>query len=284
MHKFWILGRRVVEWLVIFALGHGIIMYLATIEIFPDRFVASMITTAVAAPAWAHWVMAGLFGILGTFLLERFLWNRHTWLTHLPAVSQKGMVPDAAMVQKKNSLSYLSSRDSDLGDAIIRMARQSAWGRWYAAQQLVKTGVRLDPQHLYQIAAGFVMEEIINGNLEVRGRRPDSRQLEYTSIDRTHWRSSCIHYVSDPTSLWKMKIIPTGGVELNQNGSVIRIDNHTAAQRTSLLNYDSFIVDAYQFEKLWPKREKDADKKRRQFLWQAWWRGLDRDEIRRLWG
>jgi hypothetical protein len=45
-----------------FALGHGIIMYLATIEIFPDRFVASMITTAVAAPDWAHWIMAGVFG------------------------------------------------------------------------------------------------------------------------------------------------------------------------------------------------------------------------------
>ncbi len=63
MGNAWIYGRRLVEWLVIFALGHGIILYLATIEIFPDRLVASMITTAVAAPAWAHWIMAALFGL-----------------------------------------------------------------------------------------------------------------------------------------------------------------------------------------------------------------------------
>src|SRR5271157_3846402 len=70
-------GRRLLEWLALFALGHGIILYLATIEIFPDRFVAIMITTAVAAPVWAHWIMAALFGLLGTFLLERFLWSRY---------------------------------------------------------------------------------------------------------------------------------------------------------------------------------------------------------------
>jgi hypothetical protein len=87
MHNAWMYGRKLVEWLVITALGHGIILYLATIEIFPDRVVASMITTMVAAPAWAHWIMAGLFGLLGTFLLERFLWNRHKLLAQLPAVS-----------------------------------------------------------------------------------------------------------------------------------------------------------------------------------------------------
>lgn len=81
MHNVWIYVRKLAEVLVISAIGHGIILYLATIEVFPDRFVASMITTVVAAPAWAHWILAGLFGLLGTFLLERFLWNRHTSLT-----------------------------------------------------------------------------------------------------------------------------------------------------------------------------------------------------------
>ena len=61
----------------------------------------------------------------------------------------------------KLSLSYLSDRDSSLGPAIIRMARNSAWGRWYAAQQLVATGSPIDQLHLYQIAASVVMEKIL---------------------------------------------------------------------------------------------------------------------------
>ncbi len=95
MGNAWIYGRRLVEWLVIFALGHGIILYLATIEIFPDRLVASMITTAVAAPAWAHWIMAALFGLLGTFLLERFLWNRYALLAGGTAAQPDTKISDA---------------------------------------------------------------------------------------------------------------------------------------------------------------------------------------------
>ena len=75
MGNVWIYVRRLVEGLALTIVGHGIILYLATIEIFPDRVVASMITTVVAAAAWAHWIMAGLFGLLGTFLLELF-WKR----------------------------------------------------------------------------------------------------------------------------------------------------------------------------------------------------------------
>jgi hypothetical protein len=89
MGNAWIHGRRLVEWLVMFALGHGIILYLATIEIFPDRFVASMITTAVAAPASVHWIIAGIFGLVATVILE-FFWNRHSVVALAPIVSKGG--------------------------------------------------------------------------------------------------------------------------------------------------------------------------------------------------
>jgi hypothetical protein len=91
---------------------------------------------------------------------------------------------------KPQVLEYLSNRDTELGSAIISVARYSAWGRWYAAQHLVNSGSPVGEQHFYQIAAGQVMEEITNGNLEVRGRRPDPDRLGYEIIDRTHWRSS----------------------------------------------------------------------------------------------
>jgi hypothetical protein len=187
-----------------------------------------------------------------------------------------------AQSEPNTSLQYLSGRDSELGSAIISMARQSAWGRWYAAQQLVNSGTRVGLQLLYQIAAGKVMDAITNGELEVRGRRPDPKRLDYEPIDRTHWRSCSLVCVSDPITIWKMKLIPIGGVELDREETIVRADNPTAVQRTSLLDYDSLIIDAYQFEKLWPKRKKDADKERRKFLLRAWWRGLDRDERRRL--
>jgi hypothetical protein len=78
MRIVWIYGRRLVEGLLLFAIGHGIILFLATIGIFPDRFVAAVITTATEAPVWANWLMAGAFGLLGTFILERFVWGRHS--------------------------------------------------------------------------------------------------------------------------------------------------------------------------------------------------------------
>lgn len=108
-------GRKLVEWLVITALGHGIILYLATIEIFPDRVVASMITTMVTAPTWAHWIMAGLFGLLGTFLLERFLWSRHKLSAQLPSASGGEVSTTIAISANK---SPAIERDAWLRDAM----------------------------------------------------------------------------------------------------------------------------------------------------------------------
>jgi hypothetical protein len=42
------------------------------------------------------------------------------------------------------------------------------------------------------------------------------------------------------------------------------------------------IVDAYEFENLWPKKDLVADGKRRKFLRKARKRGLDKAEIQRL--
>src|SRR4029077_10978757 len=112
-----------------------------------------------------------------------------------------------------------------LGAAVISMALYSAWGRWYAAQNLVNAGVPIRHEHLYQVAASQVMEDITNGNLVVRGRRPDPRQLGYELIDRTHWRSSTLMCVRDPRTIWKIKLVPKGTVEVDQDGGIIRTDN-----------------------------------------------------------
>jgi hypothetical protein len=74
VHAIWVYLRRLAEWLLLFAIGHGIILFLATREIFPDRFAASMIAAVTEAPVWAQWIMAGMFGLLGTTILEIFIW------------------------------------------------------------------------------------------------------------------------------------------------------------------------------------------------------------------
>jgi hypothetical protein len=182
---------------------------------------------------------------------------------------------------RPQQLEYLSAKDSDLGSAIKSMARRSAWGRWFSAQQLVNSGSPIDNLYLLQIAGSIVRDQMLDGNLEVRGRGPG--KLEYEPIPQTHWQSSVLHFVDDPRSLWRMVILPTGGVEFARDGTIVRASDAAAAERTSqITNYDSFLVDACQFEKLWPQKDAEADRARIRFLRRARRRRLDKDEIQRL--
>ena len=85
-------------------------------------------------------------------------------------------------------------------------------------------------------------------------------------------------------TLWRMLIVPRGGAEISPDGTV-RAADPTSEQRTAvLIDYDSLTVDAHQFEKLWPKRDRIADEKRRKLLRRALQLGLDKDEILKLSG
>jgi len=108
--------------------------------------------------------------------------------------------------------------------------------------------------------------------------------MDYRPIPQTHWRSSALHFVKDNLTIWKIIIIPRGGAEISPEGEV-KASDATAEKRTAeILKYDDLIVDAYQFEKLWPRKEAAADKGRRQLLRKALKLGLDRDEILKLSG
>jgi hypothetical protein len=178
-------------------------------------------------------------------------------------------------------LQYLSYRDSDLGSAIMNAARLSAYGRWFAAQILVNSGNPIQHRHLLHVMAGQVMDKILDGEIEVRGRKPG--QMEYEAIPRTYWRSTAFYVVEDQLALWRIVLCPRGGVELAADGTVIRATDAASLARTSQLNdYDSLLVDAYQFEKVWPRRNRLVDRDRRRFLRTARNRSLDKNEILRL--
>jgi hypothetical protein len=160
------------------------------------------------------------------------------------------------------------------------MIRRSAWSRWFSAQHLTISRVPIREDYLLSIASSVVMDKIIDGDLAVRGRL--QRQIEYKSIPRTDWRSSALHFVKDPKTLWKMIIIPTGGAEITPEGTIAH--NVEAAQRNACLcDYDSLIVDSVQFENLWPAKNELDHSATRKFLRLARRRGLDENEIKRLW-
>jgi hypothetical protein len=174
-----------VEWLVMFALGHGIIMYLATIEIFPDRFVASMITTAVAAPDWAHWIMAGVFGLLGTFLLERFLWSRHS-LARLPTASQGEVEPQAAQDTRRYMTAY---------EVIHYIADDSKWGdevRRNPSGQISTRFGTINAERMPVLEAQVEFKRIAEqGHIHAVGRFDGVGP--HVHIPETHWMSATIN-------------------------------------------------------------------------------------------
>jgi hypothetical protein len=180
---------------------------------------------------------------------------------------------------KPYTLEYLRHNDSELGAAIRDMVWRSAWGKWFMAQLLVNSRHAAIDQALHA-ASLLIDDQLINGQLEVRGLPPGS--MDYEPIPRTLWRSSAVHFIRDPAVLWKMILIPRGGAEISPNGVVTGRDP-AAVHRTETLNkYDSLIVDAYQFEKLWPLKDRIADEKRHELLATARVRNLDEDEIRKL--
>ena len=160
--------------------------------------------------------------------------------------------------------------------AIERMAHKSALGQWYAAQILVTSGIPIDEVSRLNFAASKVRDKILDGALEIRG----GIHNQYNAIPRTEWRTAILGFFPDRMALWKMRVTPGGMVTMESDGSVhTDVDQDTIAH---LLQFDSLLVDSYQFEDLWPRVESVADKERRQFLKEARKRHLDQDTIKDL--
>jgi hypothetical protein len=229
-------------------------------------FISALIGAEVLREGGPRWFGVGLIVAGLPIYLSPAIWKRLSGLLRKQSV---------------HILEYLHERDSSLGSAIIMMALRSAWGRWYSAQHLVNSESPLDKKHLLHIAGSVAMDKILDGELEVRGRRPG--RLDYQVIPRTDWRSSTLYFVDDPRTIWRMVIVPRGGVEIAPDGVIARADDVACAARTSeLANYDSLLIDSYQFEQLWPKNDRIADKQRRKFLRQARKLNLDPEEIKSL--
>jgi hypothetical protein len=201
-------------------------------------FVSLLIGAEVLREQGPFWIGLSLIIAALPIYISPGIWN---------LIRKKNAAP------KANKLEYLHHKDTDLGSAIITMALRSAWGRWYAAQHLINSRNAIDDIELLRTAGTVVMDNISDGDLEVRGRQPG--RMEYETIARTDWQSSALEFVNNPISLWKMIIIPKGGVEITPSGTIERPRNAAAAARNSqLAGYASLLIDAYQFETLFPKK------------------------------
>ncbi len=151
------------EWLVCWAVGHGIILFLATREIYPDRFVASMITKAAEAPVWAAWIISGAFGLLMTFILEIF-WNRRSSLASAALLEATAKaVPNAAdaapTIQTGIGGSYDLRNPSQDGGGAFHVIRVKITN----ATEKILTNARLSVVNLNPANAGFHDFKLENG-------------------------------------------------------------------------------------------------------------------------
>jgi hypothetical protein len=207
---------------------------------------------------------AGWYGCAALSILVAVYWERlvpHRWRS------------------RPSELQYLHNEDEDLGSAIKMMAWYSAWGKWYASQQLANSH-RPNETDLMHVATFIVGKALVDGHVQARGRR--SGQLVYEDIPPTHWRSTVPHMIPDNRSIWKMILIPTGGAEIGPHGTVIGRDPAATDRTAQLQEYDSIIVKARDFEKLWPRRDAKAEAARKHFLKKARKAGVDPAEIAKL--
>jgi len=225
-------------------------------------FLAAVVEGAIAGNYWVAAVCSILFFVSIGVVVH--------WDSLLP--------PRWRSTPKK--LEYLRDRDSELGAAIRDMVWRSAWGKWFSAQIFVNGGQPGPEETVFHAASHLVAEQLTNGDLEVRGRLPG--KLDYEAIPRTHWRSSALNFVRDPATLWRMVVLPRGGATIDPDGTVTGRDPAAMQRTIAISTYDSMIVDAYQFEKLWPRRDRFTDRKRRKLLNKARKQGLNKDEITRL--
>jgi hypothetical protein len=186
-----------------------------------------------------------------------------------PAISETRALSTAHVpaddIKPLSGEEYLRYRDSELGSAVRNMAWDSAWGRWYSAQQLSSNGKRND-WVLMNTAASLVVDALIDGRLEARGRTPPG--ITYEPIPRETWRLAFLQTQPNDSSIWKVVVAPRSGVD--------------PARLGTLLGYDSVVVDSRQFLRIWPTKNETADVARRLLLEHAKSKNVDPAEIERL--
>lgn len=166
--------------------------------------------------------------------------------------------------QTSPRLAYLDDKNTELSVAVQRMVRRSTWSRWYAAHNYSLSGKAVDERRMLFLATTLIGTQLVDGTLVVIGRRPGSPYYEI--IPPTYWRTTRLHFAADRSRLWKMHLVPPGGISRENNKAGIAGATQGASR---LATYESLLINSHQFEKLWPATDRQADKELRKFLKKA---------------
>jgi hypothetical protein len=226
------------EWLKALPLGLGLPVVIGAASVKPEDAASNLAAWAHVfgvehTPAWLLSPSADAKTIIGA-LAGGAIYAVVVW--PIPEIRRQRQAKAAAAVKPK--LHYLTQRDTDVSSAIIRAAHNSAYGRWFAAQILLNSGYPIKERHLLHVMASQVMDKMLDGEIEVKGRRPG--ELDYEIIPRTYWRSSAFYVREDPISLWRIILCPRGGLRIEPDGTYDASDA-AAAERTAQLDYDSLL-------------------------------------------
>ena len=99
-------------------------------------------------------------------------------------------------VERGDSSAWRSNdADATLTDAVVAMALNSAWGRWYFAQKVALSAEENRTPSLtaylrttVQTAASLVTQAAMDGEIEIRGRSPNNIAYEPTPREAWGWR------------------------------------------------------------------------------------------------
>jgi hypothetical protein len=203
-----------------------------------------------------RWTILVSFGLLlwaGILAITRWIQQR-SWVT--------------AERAGESAPSHFADPDTELGTAVLLIAWQSAWGKWYSSQLLARQGKvdEFGQPFVVQAARSRVLEALMEGKLRAYGRSPDGK--DYEPIPNTDWRLGSLHVERNNASLWRVVVVPRTDAD--------------STRISRLLNYDSIIVESRAVEKLWPAEDPVADAERRLYLEQAAQAGGDPAVIARL--
>ena len=144
---------------------------------------------------------------------------------------------------------YLQGETAELGEAVVGMAYQGAWGKYFSARQIVESQ-SIDDGALMEQATQYVSDAAMQGRLAVRCRRRGAS--EYVQVPRLAWRRIRVAAERRADGGWRVLVIA------RPDQDVFGLENYVEC--------DSWIVDAKEFQKEWPTKDIEADRVRRSLL------------------
>ncbi len=228
---------RIVTAICTLSIAKGILLWLAGKEIYPDRWINTMIGLAegaVTANPAGTWVLLGLAGLLGLAIGPSI----YNWGTN-----KFGRKPQQVNLAPSNErpLKYLECTNTELSNALLTAGMQMSWGKRYKEQCRGTEGQKI--LSTMGKALLSVLSAAQKGDLEIRGQISGTTGYEVIPQDTLKHVGLIVttEHQQNVTNPFKVKVTAASGVPPDPK-------KDKAIEKVS--NYDSLDVNSRQFEAL----------------------------------